>query len=99
MKALALLLNSASSTFQTVLANSPTGGRNYMRHTTGGLAIFSPRGAHVRGATIWLVIIEDVGFVIDPGAWFWPADHMETISLGLHSWPAFLNPERGARES
>ena len=93
-----LLLNSASSTFPDGLANSSGQvGRNYMRHTTGGVYAIFPQEVHMYRGTTMAGIIEDEARN-DPARGFVGGYHLETISLGLPFLAAFLNPGAWGRE-
>ncbi len=87
-----LLLNSHSGKFANGLANSSDQvGRNYMRHTTGSVyATFDHKVDMYKGTTM-AGIIEDEARN-DPARGFVGGYHMETISLGLPFYAAFLNP-------
>jgi choline dehydrogenase-like flavoprotein len=87
-----LLLNSHSSKFPQGLANgSGQVGRNYMRHTTGSVyAVFNDQVDMFKGTTM-AGIIEDEA-VFNPRRGFAGGYHMETISLGLPFYAAFLDP-------
>jgi choline dehydrogenase-like flavoprotein len=87
-----LLLNSHSGKFANGLANSSDQvGRNYMRHTTGSVyAVFEQKVDMFKGTTM-AGIIEDEARN-DPKRGFVGGYHMETISLGLPFYAAFLNP-------
>jgi choline dehydrogenase-like flavoprotein len=87
-----LLLNSHSGRFADGLANSSGQvGRNYMRHTTGSVyAVFDEKVDMFKGTTM-AGIIEDEA-VFDPKRGFAGGYHMETISLGLPFYAAFLDP-------
>jgi choline dehydrogenase-like flavoprotein len=87
-----LLLNSHSGKFARGLANSSDQvGRNYMRHTTGSVyAVFDQKVEMYKGTTM-AGIIEDEAR-LDPKRGFVGGYHMETISLGLSFYAAFLNP-------
>jgi choline dehydrogenase-like flavoprotein len=66
-------------------------GRNYMRHTTGSVyAVFDEKVDMFKGTTM-AGIIEDEA-VFDPKRGFAGGYHMETISLGLPFYAAFLDP-------
>ncbi|OLL28738.1 2-keto-gluconate dehydrogenase [Burkholderia sp. SRS-W-2-2016] len=87
-----LLLNSHSGKFTKGLANSSDQvGRNYMRHTTGSVyATFDQKVEMYKGTTM-AGIIEDEARN-DPKRGFVGGYHMETVSLGLPFYAAFLNP-------
>ncbi len=87
-----LLLNSASAKFSDGLANtSGQVGRNYMRHTTASVyAVFDHKVEMYKGTTMAGIISDESRF--DPSRGFVGGFHMETISLGLPFYAAFLNP-------
>lgn len=87
-----LLLNSHSAKFSTGLANSSDQvGRNYMRHTTGSVyATFADKVDMYKG-TVMAGIVEDEARH-DTSRGFAGGYHLETISLGLSFYAAFLNP-------
>jgi len=87
-----LLLNSQSSKFPDGLANgSGQVGRNYMRHTTGSVyGVFNDKVEMYKGTTM-AGIIEDES-VFDPKRGFAGGYHLETLSLGLPFYAAFLDP-------
>ncbi|MDR1967423.1 MAG: GMC family oxidoreductase [Burkholderiaceae bacterium] len=87
-----LLLNSQSGKFARGLANSSDQvGRNYMRHTTGSVyATFKEKVDMYKG-TVMAGIVEDEARH-DPKRGFAGGYHLETISLGLPFYAAFLKP-------
>ncbi|MBN3755219.1 GMC family oxidoreductase [Paraburkholderia sp. Tr-20389] len=87
-----LLLNSHSSRFPDGLANSSGQvGRNYMRHTTGSVyAVFNDKVDMYKGTTMAGIIEDEARF--DTSRGFAGGYHMETVSLGLPFYAAFLNP-------
>jgi choline dehydrogenase-like flavoprotein len=87
-----LLLNSHSSHFPNGLANSSGQvGRNYMRHTTGSVyAVFNDKVDMYKGTTMAGIIEDEARF--DTSRGFAGGYHMETVSLGLSFYAAFLNP-------
>jgi choline dehydrogenase-like flavoprotein len=87
-----LLLNSHSGKFANGLANSSDQvGRNYMRHTTGSVyATFEDKVEMYKGTTMAGIIEDEARF--DGSRGFAGGYHMETISLGLPFYAAFLNP-------
>ena len=87
-----LLLNSHSSRFPDGLANSSGQvGRNYMRHTTGSVyAVFNEKVDMYKGTTMAGIIEDEARF--DTSRGFAGGYHMETVSLGLPFYAAFLNP-------
>ncbi|URV24673.1 GMC family oxidoreductase [Burkholderia gladioli] len=87
-----LLLASASSRYPDGLANSSGQvGRNYMRHTTGSVyAVFDKKVEMYKGTTMAGIIEDEARFDTKRG--FAGGYHMETISLGLPFYAAFLNP-------
>ncbi|ALM82738.1 GMC family oxidoreductase [Bordetella sp. N] len=87
-----LLLNSQSGKFSRGLANSSDQvGRNYMRHTTGSVyATFKDKVDMYKG-TVMAGIVEDEARH-DPKRGFAGGYHLETISLGLPFYAAFLKP-------
>ena len=87
-----LLLNSHSGKFAKGLANSSDQvGRNYMRHTTGSVyATFAEKVDMYKG-TVMAGIVEDEARH-DTSRGFSGGYHLETISLGLSFYAAFLNP-------
>jgi len=87
-----LLLNSASNMFPQGLANSSGQvGRNYMRHTTGGVYAIFDKEVNMHRGTIMAGIIEDEARN-DPARGFVGGYHLETISLGVPFLAAFLDP-------
>ncbi|MDE2573301.1 MAG: GMC family oxidoreductase [bacterium] len=87
-----LLLNSASSNYPDGLANSSGQvGRNYMRHMTGSVYAIFEKPVHMyRGTTMAGIITDE--HRNDPSRGFAGGYHMETISLGLPFFAAFLKP-------
>ena len=87
-----LLLLSASSMFKDGLANSSGQvGRNYMRHMTGSVyAMFKDPVHMYRGTTMAGIIQDEAGHNTKRG--FVGGYEMETLSLGLPFFAAFLNP-------
>ncbi|MFM0023392.1 GMC family oxidoreductase [Paraburkholderia azotifigens] len=87
-----LLLNSHSSRFPDGLANSSGQvGRNYMRHTTGSVyAVFNDKVDMYKGTTMAGIIEDEARF--DTSRGFAGGYHMETVSLGLPFYAAFLDP-------
>jgi len=87
-----LLLNSATSKYPDGLANSSGQvGRHYMRHTTGSVyAIFEQPVNMFRGTTMAGIIMDEGRN--DPSRGFVGGYEMETISLGLPFFAAFLSP-------
>ena len=87
-----LLLNSHSSRFPDGLANSSGQvGRNYMRHTTGSVyAVFNDKVEMYKGTTMAGIIEDEARF--DTSRGFAGGYHMETVSLGLPFYAAFLDP-------
>jgi choline dehydrogenase-like flavoprotein len=87
-----LLLLSASNKFPDGLANSSGQiGRNYMRHLTGSVyAIFEQPVHMYRGTTMAGIILDENR--MDPSRGFAGGYEMETISLGLPFFAAFLDP-------
>jgi choline dehydrogenase-like flavoprotein len=87
-----LLLNSASSMFPDGLANSSGQvGRNYMRHTTGSVYATFERPVHMYRGTTMAGIVRDEARN-DPSRGFVGGYEMETLSLGIPFYAAFLNP-------
>ena len=87
-----LLLNSASSKFPDGLANSSGQvGRNYMRHMTGSVYAIFPHEVHMYRGTTMAGIVQDEA-KHDPSRGFAGGYEMETISLGLPFFAAFLDP-------
>ncbi len=87
-----LLLLSASSMFPDGLANaSGQVGRNYMRHLTASVYATFPHQVEMFKGTTMAGIIGDEAR-LDPKRGFVGGYHMETISLGLPFYAAFLNP-------
>lgn len=93
-----LLLNSASNMFPDGLANSSGQvGRNYLRHMTGSVyAIFDKEVNMYRGTTMAGIIKDEARS--DPSRGFVGGYHLETISLGLPSLAAFLDPGAWGRD-
>ncbi|TAM77057.1 GMC family oxidoreductase [bacterium] len=87
-----LLLNSASSTFPDGLANSSgMVGRHYMRHMTGSVYAIFEKPVHMyRGTTMAGIVMDEARF--EPSRGFAGGYEMETISLGLPFFAAFLKP-------
>lgn len=87
-----LLLNSHSSRFPDGLANSSDQvGRNYLRHMTASVyATFAKPVDMYKGTTMAGIVSDEAGF--QPQRGFVGGYHMETISLGLPFYAAFLNP-------
>jgi len=87
-----LLLNSASSMFPDGLANSSGQvGRNYMRHMTGSVYASFEKPVHMYRGTTMAGIVRDEA-KNDPKRGFVGGYEMETLSLGLPFFAAFLNP-------
>jgi len=87
-----LLLNSASSKYPDGLANSSGQvGRNYMRHTTGSVYAVFDKPVHMyRGTTMAGIVRDEAKF--DPKRGFVGGYELETLSLGLPFYAAFLDP-------
>ncbi len=87
-----LLLNSSSTLFPNGLANSSGYvGKNYMRHLTASVyATFKNKVNMYRGTTM-AGIIEDES-IHNPKRGFVGGYKMETVSLGVPFYAAFLNP-------
>ncbi len=87
-----LLLLSESSRFKDGLANgSGQVGRNYMRHTTGSVYAVFDKPVHMyRGTTMAGIVQDEAGH--DAGRGFAGGYELETISLGLSFYAAFLDP-------
>lgn len=87
-----LLLNSSSDLFPNGLANSSgLVGKNYMRHLTASVyATFKNKVNMYRGTTM-AGIIEDES-IHNPKRGFVGGYKMETVSLGIPFYAAFLNP-------
>ncbi|MGP6157663.1 MAG: GMC family oxidoreductase [Vulcanimicrobiaceae bacterium] len=87
-----LLLLSASNKFPDGLANSSGQvGKNYMRHLTGSVYATFEKPVHMyRGTTMAGIILDENRF--DPSRGFAGGYEMETISLGLPFFAAFLDP-------
>ncbi|MDB5480457.1 MAG: 2-keto-gluconate dehydrogenase [Caulobacteraceae bacterium] len=87
-----LLLLSASGQFPHGLANSSGQlGRNYMRHTTGSVYATFDEPVHFYRGTVMAGIIRDEA-VNNPKRGFVGGYELETISLGLPFYAAFLDP-------
>jgi choline dehydrogenase-like flavoprotein len=87
-----LLLNSASTMFPDGLANSSGQvGRNYMRHTTGSVYATFERPVHMYRGTTMAGIVRDEA-PNNPKRGFVGGYELETLSLGLAFYAAFLNP-------
>jgi choline dehydrogenase-like flavoprotein len=87
-----LLLMSASGKFANGLANSSGQvGRNYMRHMTGSVYAYFNEPVHFYRGTVMAGIIQDE-VEHNPKRGFVGGYEMETISLGLPFFVAFLNP-------
>ena len=87
-----LLLNSASSMFPDGLANSSGQvGRNYMRHTTGSVYATFERPVHMYRGTTMAGIVRDEARN-DASRGFVGGYELETLSLGIPFYAAFLNP-------
>jgi len=87
-----LLLNSASSMFPDGLANSSGQvGRNYMRHTTGTVYASFEKPVHMYRGTTMAGIIRDEARN-DPSRGFVGGYELETLSLGIPFFAAFLDP-------
>ena len=87
-----LLLNSASAKYPDGLANSSGQvGRNYLRHMTGSVYATFDRPVHMyRGTTMAGIVRDEARF--DPSRGFAGGYELETLSLGLPFYAAFLNP-------
>lgn len=87
-----LLLLSESSKFKDGLANSSGQvGRNYMRHTTGSVYAVFDKPVHMyRGTTMAGIVQDEAGH--NPKRGFVGGYELETISLGLPFYAAFLDP-------
>ena len=93
-----LLLNSATSTYSSGLANSSGQvGKNYMRHTTGSVYAIFKKPVHMYRGTVMAGIIQDESGH-DTSRGFAGGFEMETISLGLPFTAAFLNPGAWGRD-
>ncbi|MBF6558794.1 MAG: GMC family oxidoreductase [Candidatus Binataceae bacterium] len=93
-----LLLNSATSTYSSGLANSSGQvGKNYMRHTTGSVFAIFKKPVHMYRGTVMAGIIQDESG-LDTSRGFAGGFEMETISLGLPFTAAFLNPGAWGRD-
>jgi choline dehydrogenase-like flavoprotein len=87
-----LLLNSANSMFPDGLANSSGQvGRNYMRHMTGSVYAMFEHEVHMYRGTTMAGIVQDEA-KHDTSRGFAGGYEMETISLGLPFFAAFLDP-------
>jgi choline dehydrogenase-like flavoprotein len=87
-----LLLNSASAMFPDGLANSSGQvGRNYMRHMTGSVYAVFERPVHMYRGTTMAGIVRDESHN-DPSRGFVGGYEMETLSLGLPFFAAFIEP-------
>lgn len=87
-----LLLLSASSKFPDGLANSSGQvGRNYMRHMTGSVYAYFKDPVHFYRGTVMAGIVTDEVHH-NPKRGFVGGYEMETISLGLSFYAAFLKP-------
>jgi choline dehydrogenase-like flavoprotein len=87
-----LLLNSASKMFPDGLANgSGQVGRNYMRHMTGSVYAVFDKPVHMYRGTTMAGIVRDEA-VLDTKRGFFGGYEMETLSLGLPFFAAFLDP-------
>ncbi|MGA9865935.1 MAG: GMC family oxidoreductase [Acetobacteraceae bacterium] len=87
-----LLLNSASTKYPDGLTNSSGQvGRNYMRHMTGSVYATFERPVHMyRGTTMAGIVRDEAKY--DPSRGFVGGYELETLSLGLPFYAAFLNP-------
>jgi len=93
-----LLLLSASPMFPEGLANSSGQvGRNYMRHLTASVYATFPHKVEMFKGTTMAGIVEDEAR-LDPKRGFVGGYHMETISLGLPFYAAFLDPGAWGRD-
>ncbi len=87
-----LLLLSESGKFKNGLANgSGQVGRNYMRHTTGSVYAVFDKPVHMYRGTTMAGIVQDEADH-DPSRGFVSGYELETISLGLPFYAAFLSP-------
>jgi choline dehydrogenase-like flavoprotein len=87
-----LLLNSASAKYPDGLANSSGQvGRNYMRHMTGSVYAAFERPVHMYRGTTMAGVIRDEARP-NPARGFVGGYEMETLSLGLPFYAAFLDP-------
>jgi choline dehydrogenase-like flavoprotein len=93
-----ILLNSASATFKSGLANSSGQvGRNYMRHMTGSVyGVFDKPVKMWRGTTMAGIMQDEAKH--DPKRGFVGGYELETLSLGLPFMAAFLDPGSWGRE-
>jgi len=87
-----LLLNSASPMFPDGLANgSGQVGRNYMRHMTGSVYAAFDKPVHMyRGTTMAGIVRDEAALNTKRG--FFGGYELETLSLGLPFFAAFLDP-------
>jgi choline dehydrogenase-like flavoprotein len=93
-----LLLNSASAAFPNGLANSSGQvGRNYMRHTTGTVYGVFGKPVHMYRGTTMAGIVRDESRN-DPSRGFVGGYEMETLSVGLPFFAAFLDPGAWGRD-
>ena len=93
-----LLLNSASSGFPDGLANSSGQvGRNYLRHMTGSVYASFDKPVHMYRGTTMAGIISDESRN-DTSRGFVGGYEMETLSLGLPFFAAFLSPGAWGRD-
>lgn len=87
-----LLLLSESGKFKNGLANSSDQvGRNYMSHLTGSVYAVFDKPVHMYRGTTMAGIVQDEA-INDPSRGFVGGYELETISLGLAFYAAFLNP-------
>lgn len=87
-----LLLMSESGKFKDGLANSSGQvGRNYMRHTTGSVYAVFDKPVHMYRGTTMAGIVQDEA-KHDPARGFVGGYELETISLGIAFYAAFLDP-------
>lgn len=87
-----LLLLSESGKFKNGLANSSDQvGRNYMSHLTGSVYAVFDEPVHMYRGTTMAGIVQDEA-IHDPSRGFVGGYELETISLGLPFYAAFLNP-------
>jgi choline dehydrogenase-like flavoprotein len=93
-----ILLNSASATFKSGLANSSGQvGKNYMRHMTGSVyGVFDKPVKMWRGTTMAGIMQDEAKH--DPKRGFVGGYELETLSLGLPFMAAFLDPGAWGRE-
>ena len=93
-----LLLNSASSRFPDGMANSSGQvGRNYMRHMTGSVYASFDKPVHMYRGTTMAGIVTDES-KNDTSRGFVGGYEMETLSLGLPFFAAFLDPGAWGRD-